>query len=112
MDLKDVTHWITRGALNIREGCTTIEAGSPVHQAMVEWSRLAAAGELPASSPPALLAAALDLLAACERIHASYGECSQEDEADQVVRLQVSMATMHKVVAAIAKAKPPTPEVR
>lgn len=44
MTLEEVTRYLAQGAINITEGCTIIEPGSKVHQAMQEWCRLVESG--------------------------------------------------------------------
>lgn len=37
MSWEDVCHFIAQGAINVSEGHTVIEAGSPVHRAMLAF---------------------------------------------------------------------------
>lgn len=46
MEFDKVVSLIAQGAINISEGLTEIEAGSPVHTAMQELCRLASANEI------------------------------------------------------------------
>ncbi len=63
MSWEEVCHWIAQGAVNISSGITNIEAGSPVHKAMVAFCEYASSG-LVKYSPSTFDRAAMEKVAA------------------------------------------------
>lgn len=52
MNFEIVMHYIAQGAINISEGITQIEDGSPVHKAMLALCEMVNAGQVVYRVPP------------------------------------------------------------
>jgi hypothetical protein len=53
MPWPEVCHYIAQGAVNVTEGYTVIEAGSRVHEAMVDFCEHVVRGTIPVRRPEA-----------------------------------------------------------